>query len=157
MPSSQPQPLSLELSVRTAVPVRRKALLFGRRVLSYRGKACLCTGDIFPRIPGGYKTAPRTPHFARSPSHPDFCAVPKWARGSGGCGCRRRSEADLEFLSSAPRGKEPAWPTAETWFPQHWRVCSSGGALRRALDEVIPPHCAHLLSLQNRKFFFFFF
>lgn len=134
MPSSQPQRLSLELSVRAAVPVRRKDLLFGRRVLSDHGKACLCTGDIFPRIPGDYKTAPRTPH-SRARSRTQISVQPPsglGARGDAGAteGAKPTSSS---FSSSAPRGKEPAWPTAETWFPAAFAGFAAMGEISREL------------------------
>lgn len=103
----------------TAVPVRRKDLPFDRRVC-YHGKAGLCTGDIFPWIPGDYKTAPRTsrslPLLAMAPR---FLCSPEVGAGLVGTPVQYSvSEANPEFLiSGAPRGKESAQSAGETWPP----------------------------------------
>lgn len=135
MPSSQPRPLSLELSVRAAVPVRRKDLLFGRRVLRVHGKTCLCTGDIFPRIPGDYKTAPRTPRSLARPRTQISVQPPSGlgARGDAGVPAGAKPTPS-SFSSRAPRGKEPAWPAAETWFPAAFAGFAAMGELSRELS-----------------------
>lgn len=60
--SLESKPLSLELSVgnRSSYKMEGSPALWPE---SYHGKAFLCTGDIFPWIPGDYKTAPSAPRL----------------------------------------------------------------------------------------------
>lgn len=141
--SLEPQPLSLELSVGTAVPVKWKDLLFGRRVIRRRH---FSAREIFSR---GFRelTKPLPAHYARSLSNAGFCAAPRWARGSCRLGCSRGSEANRSF--TAGRRTCPASPE-NLALRGLCQVCGSG-CFQRAIDGVIRPHCIHLLPLQKRK------
>lgn len=121
MPSSQPPPLSLELSVRIAVPIRRKDLLFGRRVLSYHGKACLCTGDIFPRIPGDYKTAPRTQHSLSRPRTQISVQPPSGLRAPSDAGATTRAKPTSSSLAALRGAKNLPGPPQKLGSPHHLR------------------------------------
>lgn len=110
--------LSWELSVGNCGSCKMKGPALWPESLSYYGKACLCTGDIFPWIPGEITQQLLTPH-AGALAHPNFCAAPSWAPGSCGLGCSRGNEANPEFLSGRTRlGGEPVSPARETWLPR---------------------------------------
>ena len=160
----EPQPLSLELSVgnRSSCKMEGSALWPERFVvfffvlycfLSYHEKAFLCTGDVFPWIPGDCKTAPSAPRLL---SNPGFCAAPQVGVGLVWTRVQPRERSQRELLSScARRGGEPALPGQ----PGKLRSARRLPGLRlwvsfqRATDGVIPPHCTHLLPLQRRRVF----
>lgn len=76
--SLEPQQLSLELSVGNCISPHLEGSVLWLGSFSYHGKACHCTGDVFPWIPGDYETALHVPSLlARTQIY--LCS-PRWAR-----------------------------------------------------------------------------
>lgn len=108
--SLEPQPLSLELSVGTAVPVKWKDLLFGRRV-KLSGEGISLHGRYFPVDSGSLQNRSQRTTLAH-------CRTQVFVQPLGGRGARADSgaAAGVKPTGASPQGGEPARPARKTWL-----------------------------------------